>query len=98
MEKTYYYNLDYVVRETPMPSEKEHGFCLIDEDGRANIYLNSLIPEMEKLRALRHELIHYDDSDHYRDQERAESEVRDKEQHTILEIGFDGYLKLRDAI
>ncbi len=52
-----------------------HGFCVIDKDGVANVYLNVNDPEERQKKALKHELLHIVQNDHYRDRDIAEAEV-----------------------
>lgn len=78
-----YYNHDFVCREVDM-IPGVHGICLLDEEGRANIYLNRNDTDERKLRALKHELLHYILGDHYVPEEIAEARVREMEKRTRL--------------
>ena len=77
------YNHDFVCREVEM-LPMVHGLCLLDEDGRANIYLNRNDTDERKLRALKHEILHYINGDHYVPEELAEARVRETEKRTRL--------------
>lgn len=64
-------NMDYVIRIIDMPGDV-HGLCIIDEDNRANIYLNSRDSLKRQLEALKHEFMHFVFNDHYIPAEDAE--------------------------
>ena len=68
------YNQDFVFREIKM-AEPLHGYCDLDEEGRANIYLNADDPEERKMTAAKHELLHVVNLDHYDEASRAEKRV-----------------------
>ena len=65
------YQDDIVARDVELPS-KAHGYCDLDPDGRGNIYTNKKDPPERQVKAVRHELLHYINDDHYRDREEAE--------------------------
>lgn len=69
-----YYNQDFVCREIPM-IPGVHGYVDLDEEGRANVYLNANDPPEEKEKAAKHELIHYVNDDFYNDRDKAEDRV-----------------------
>ncbi len=64
-------NMDYVIRECPMP-EGAHGMCLMDDENRANIYIRSQDRPERKKEAADHEIRHFAFDDFYLPEETAE--------------------------
>ena len=85
-KRTLCYNQDYVVREHEFPTRKIHGICLLDEEGRANIYLNIMDPSEVQLEAMKHEIFHLTKNDHYRDRETAEAEALKAEARITMDL------------
>ena len=57
---------DYTVRLIDMEVTVP-GICVLDAEGYANIYINAKLNRERQLEALRHELEHLEDDDHYND-------------------------------
>ena len=79
---------DIVVRFMPLPNGM-HGFCVLDEDSVANVYLNANDPEERQKKALKHELLHIVRNDHYRPRAIAEAEVDETLDNYEVEIKED---------
>ena len=71
MQEDLYENLDYVVRLADLPYSV-HGICVMDEDGRANIYVNSRDTMERREEAMKHEFMHHGFDDYYLPEKDAE--------------------------
>ena len=76
-------NLDFVIREVDLP-HRVHGYCDLDNDERANIYVNSRDTYEQRLKTAKHELLHYAYGDHYISRQQAESINRKREQEICI--------------
>ena len=56
---------DYVVRVVPFPNCAVDGAVVSNEDGIANVYINSKVCIKRKMEALKHELEHIINDDLY---------------------------------
>lgn len=56
---------DYHVRVIPFPNYTTGGMVMPNDDGSYSIYINALLPDARKRKALGHELEHIEDDDFY---------------------------------
>ena len=57
--------MTYFVREIPLPFEVKGMVTPNAEDDSFSIYINSLLSDEQKLKALEHEIKHIEDDDFY---------------------------------
>lgn len=80
------YNHDYVIREVQLPPYV-HGAVVLDEDDRANIYINANDPEDRKWKlTIVHELDHQVEDHYYLPEDMAEEQVHEMIGRTELRI------------
>jgi len=87
MSYTLILNMDYVIHTVVFPTGKIHGMIELDEEGRAIILLNDFDSRGRQIEALKHELLHYIFSDHYRDRDFVEDSLREVLPLYDIEIG-----------
>ena len=64
---TYIEGSDYFVRTVPFPTSRVGAFVLLNDDATYSIYLNALVDEYRRRKALRHELEHIERGDFWND-------------------------------
>ncbi len=95
------YNQDYVIREENEQVQlgpKLNGLTLLDEDGRANIYLSHRTVMRMNMKSLKHELNHYIDNDHYRSREAAERDMEERIARRIYKLDHDDFIVIYDPL
>ena len=96
---TLMYNQDYVIREENEQirlGSKIRGMTLVDEEGRANVYMSHIAVMQTDQRSLKHELNHQVDGDHYRCREAAEQDMDERIARRIYELDHDDYIVIYD--
>ncbi len=78
-----FFGQDYVVREVRL-TPHTHGYVDLDEDGRANVYVNEADSDDRKIQTIRHELLHHAHDDYYVDELAAERMNRIRETRTAM--------------
>ena len=78
-------NLDYIIRPIKMP-EGTHGLIMMDEEDRANIYVNNMDTHQIQKQAADHEIRHYAFDDLYLPEDVAEKVNRAREKSVRIEV------------
>ena len=96
---TLMYNQDYVIREENeliRLGPKVDGMTLMDEEGRANVYLSHVAAMQAEQKSLKHEVNHVVDGDLYRSREAAEQDMEERIDRRIYELDHDDYIVIYD--